>query len=424
LSGQSNGENSSPKKEISYDPSHHLSLDEVKSLDEKYVLNTYARMPVAFIYGSGEFLYDTHGKEYIDFLSGIAVTSLGHANADLNEVLQNQSELIWHSSNLFYNPQQVLLARALIDITYPGKVFFCNSGTEANEAAIKIMRAWGVQNSTASKNKSIILSLKNSFHGRTFGAMSITGQDKIHNGFGDLMQDVTYIEVNNIKELEKSFNENVCGIILEPVLGEGGVIPLTREFIQKARQLSNEYKAIMVMDEIQTGVGRTGSYFAYQNYGIVPDIVTVAKGLAGGFPIGAVIVGQKYCNVLQSGMHGSTFGGNHLATAVGYEVLRTIESSKILANVTEMSNYFFEKLNILKETYPDRIEKVQGMGLLIGVVLSNNRPARPLVQKALEKQLIIGRAGENVIRLAPPLIVRKATIDKALQKIEEIIREI
>ncbi|MDH4199375.1 MAG: aspartate aminotransferase family protein [Spirochaetia bacterium] len=396
-----------------------LSFEEVKKLDEKYILDTYSRMPVCFAYGSGEFLYDEKGTEYIDFLSGIAVTALGHAHADLVETLLHQADLIWHSSNLFYNQQQALLARALIEISFPGKVFFANSGAEANEAAIKFIRSYGLE-----KNKSKIIALKNGFHGRTFGAMSVTGQKKIHDGFGPLLENITFIEPNDIKSLEAALSDDTAGLIMEPVLGEGGIIPLTREFLQKSRELCYKHKALLVFDEIQTGMGRTGNYFAWQEFNIAPDVMTLAKGLGGGFPIGAMVVAEKYKDVFHSGMHGSTFGGNHLAAAIGYEVIRLIEYHKILENVRTMGSHLMEKLWTLKDKYPDKVVEVRGKGLLVGLVLKEGIQARPLVQKALEKHLVIGRAAENVLRFAPPLILREKTMDKAFTKIEELVKEI
>ncbi|MES0490630.1 MAG: aspartate aminotransferase family protein [Leptospirales bacterium] len=413
---------------ISYDPAKLLTLEEVQELDKKYILHTYDRMPVHFAYGSGEFLYDSEGKEYIDFLSGIAVTGLGHAHADLVEALAHQADLLWHSSNLFHNQQQAQLARALVEINFPGKVFFSNSGTEANEAAIKMLRAWGEQNSPTGSSekppKNTIIALKGSFHGRTFGAMSVTGQQKVQDGFGNLLSEIRFVEPNDIEELEDAVDDSLCGIILEPILGEGGVLPLELDFFQKARDLCDQYKGLLVADEIQTGMGRTGTYFAWQRYEIQPDILTIAKGLGSGFPIGAVLVADQYSNVLQVGSHGSTFGGNHLATAVGYEVIRLMETNKVLENVNDMHDYMMVLLNNLLNGYPDKIKEIRGAGLLIGIVLNEDIAARPLIKKALEKRFIIGRAGDNVIRLAPPLIVRPATIDRAMERLEELIREI
>lgn len=403
-------------EKISYEPEALLAFEDIKKLDEKYVLNTYARMPASFAYGSGEFLYDEKGHEYIDFLSGIAVTAMGHAHADLVAALTHQADLLWHSSNLFYNQQQALLARALIEISFPGKVFFCNSGTEANEAAFKLIRAFGVK-----YGKEKVIALRNGFHGRTFGAMSLTGQKKIQDGFGTLIENISFIDPDDIKALEQEFTEDVAGIIMEPILGEGGVFPLSREFLQRARELCDENDSLLIFDEVQCGMGRTGYYFAHQEFDVVPDAMTLAKGLGGGFPIGAMIVADRYTDILQSGMHGSTFGGNHLATAVGYEVIRLMEANKVLENVNAMHTYMMGYLNNLRSAFPDKIAQIRGKGLLLGVVLHEGRAARPLVQKALEKRLIIGRASENVLRLTPPLIVRETTIDRAMEKLEEVI---
>jgi len=408
-----------PVKKISYAPEKLLGFEEIKKLDEKFVLNTYARMPVSFAYGSGEFLYDVDGHEYIDFLSGIAVTALGHSHADLVAALSHQADLLWHSSNLFYNQQQAQLARALVEISFPGKVFFANSGTEANEAALKLVRAYGVK-----FEKEKIIALRNSFHGRTFGSMSLTGQKKIQDGFGSLLENIVFIDPEDIESLEAEFSEDVAGIIMEPILGEGGVVPLSAEFMTRVRELCNQTDSLMVLDEIQTGMGRTGNYFAYQEFNIVPDVMTLAKGLGGGFPIGAMIVADRYADIFKSNMHGSTFGGNHLATAVGYEVIRLMESGKILEHVNDVSVYLVDFLNNLRSAYPDKIMQIRGKGLLQGVVLHEGRAARPVVQKALEKKLVIGRSSENVLRLAPPLIVRKKTIDRAMIKLEELIKEL
>ena len=411
------------KKEISYDPSSFLSFQEIKQLDEQYVLSTYARMPVSFRYGAGEVLYDTESNEYIDFLSGIAVTSLGHSHSDLIETLSKQAELLWHTSNIFYSQQQVMLARALIDLAFPkigGKAFFCNSGTEANEAAFKFMRAYG-----ESKNKNHIVALDNGFHGRTMGALSLTGQDKIRNGFGNVLEPITFVTPNDKNELIAAVTDKTCGIILEPIQGEGGVLPLTQDFVQTARELATTYNSLLVFDEVQTGIGRTGSWFAYQQYlDCTPDVITLAKALGSGFPIGAMLVNDKYKNIFKVGSHGSTFGGNHLATAIGYETLRIMEASNVLENVKTMSFYLKKCLNTLKDKYPQKIIEIRGVGLIIGIVLHESIQARPVMEKALSKHLIIGRAGDNVLRLLPPLNVRKYIIDAAIEKLDSIISEI
>ena len=401
-----------------FDPAKMLSLKEIRELDEKYVLQTYARMPVAFHYGAGDRLYDTEGKEYIDFLSGIAVTALGHAHSDLIAALNAQAEMLWHTSNLFFNQQQAQLARALVEINFPGKVFFCNSGTEANEAAIKFMRAHG-QSKQPARQK--IVAVKDGFHGRTFGALSITGQDKIQKGFGEILGHIEFVDVDDIAGLSAAIDNTTCGVIMEPVLGESGVIPLSADFLKIARARCNEEGALLCFDEIQIGLGRSGHYFAYQHYGVIPDIVTMAKGLGGGFPIGAMLVAEKYAGVFEKGMHGSTFGGNHLATAVAYEVLRTIESEKLLDHVKSSSRYLIGLLNKLKEKYPDKIVEIRGLGLLIGIVMKDTIEARPLIEKGIQHGLLMARGGNSVLRLAPPLNVRKATMDAAVQKLDDLI---
>ncbi len=408
-----------PTNKISYQPSACLTLDEIKALDEQYLLNTYNRIPIAFHYGSGEFLYDLDGQEYIDFLSGIGVTSMGHAHADIINTLAHQGELLWHSSNLFYNQQQALLARALVELTFSGKVFLCNSGTEANEAAIKLMKAWGEKN-----KKTKIIALRDGFHGRSIGSISITGQEKVRNGFGELIPHVYFIEPNNLSELNATMDDTTCGVIIEPILGEGGIIPIDEQFMIEAKNLCDSFGAILTIDEVQTGMGRTGTYFYYQQLNCKPDVLTIAKGLGGGFPIGAMIVSEKYSDVLSPGMHGSTLGGNHLASSIAYEVLRTIESHDILTQVKEISHYLWSGLKKIKEKHPSKVKDVRGKGFMIGLVLDKNIEVRGLLLKALEKNLVIGRAGENVLRLLPPLILRKITVERALEKLEILIKEI
>lgn len=403
-----------------YDPANPMTFEEIKELDEKYVLPTYARMPVAFQYGSGEFLFDTEGKEYIDFLSGIAVTALGHSHADLIETLSMQADRLWHTSNIFYQQNQAMLARAIVEINYPGKVFFANTGTEANEAALKIMRVHG---QSINKKKTKIVALENSFHGRTLGSMSMTGQSKVHDGFGPIVPDMIYVEANDRDSLMAAVDSEVCGIIIEPVLGEGGVLPLDAEYLQLARGLADEFNAILTFDEIQTGMGRTGHYFAWQHYEVMPDLLTMAKGLGGGFPIGAVLIADKYTDLLKPGMHGTTFGGNSLATSVAYEVIRTIESGKLLEKAREASEYLFDELGKLQKKHPSIIKNIRGLGLLIGIILPEDTEARDFVKKALGLNLVIGRAGKNVIRLAPPLIVRKMTIDRVIERLDTLFNE-
>ena len=403
------------KPEIAYHPESFLPLEEIKQLSNDYLLNIYDRLDIAFRYGSGSYLYDTNGDEYIDCLSGIAVTALGHAHADLLQTLRMQAEMLWHTSNMFYNQHQGLLGRSLIELSFPGKIFFCNTGTEANEAAIKLMRKWGQD-----KNKNKIIALKESFHGRTIGSMSLTGQEKIRGGFGDLLSEIQLISANDVDELVAVMGKDVAGILLEPILGESGIISLSDEFLSLARELSSDYEAILAFDEIQTGIGRCGTYFAYQTTNVVPDVITLAKGLGGGFPVGAMIISEQYENVLGSGMHGTTFGGNHLAMAVAYEVIRTIESQKILENVNSISSYLMDGLQKMQKEYPSVIKEVRGKGLLIGVALTEKFNNTEILKKSLQEKLVIGRAANNTIRLLPALNIKKELGAKILHRLNKI----
>lgn len=407
------------QKDLTYSPDVQLSIQEIINLKDNYLLNTYDQMPYVFPLGSGEFLYDQENNEYIDFLSGIAVTSLGHANPDLIQTITNQAEKVWHTSNLFLNTEQVQLARALIQITFPGKVFFCNSGTEANEAALKVIRQHGYQ-----YKKSKVISLENSFHGRSFGSMSITGQEKVRFPYESLLQDILFIEANSLDELYAAFDDDIAGIIMEPILGEGGIIPLSVEFLNLARELCDKHHSLFALDEIQTGIGRTGKYFYYQHFNIQPDILTIAKGLGGGFPIGAVIVSDQHTHLLSPGSHGTTFGGNHLACAVAYEVIRSIEYHQLLDNVQKTSNYLYSLLQELQKQFPNIIKQIQGIGLMLGISLREDIDARSLIPIGLEEKIIFGRAGQNVIRLTPPLIVREVTIKRFCEKFKIVLSKL
>ena len=398
-----------------------LSLTEIKEKTEKFLFNTYAKLPRAFYFGQGELLYDTENKSYIDFMSGIAVTALGHGEADIVEAIREQSDRILHSSNLFYNQEQALLAEALISHTFPGKVFLCNSGTEANEAAFKLCRRYGQKSKGGAE---WILSLKNSFHGRTAAAMSLTGQNKIHDGFGSLIPNHKYISVNDIPELEKEFEENghnICGLFLEPIQGEGGIRILDKDFVQLARKLCNEYKIPLVFDEIQTGLGRTGKLFAYEHYDIEPDILTLAKALGNGFPVGAMIAKENYAALFSPGTHGSTFGGNHLASRVAYETLKIIMSREVLNHVNAIGDYITQRLILLKQKY-EFIVEIRGLGLHIGMEM--DRPCGDLVLLCLDNGLIINCTAVNTIRIMPPLNLSLENAAKGLDILDRCLSEL
>jgi acetylornithine aminotransferase len=398
-----------------------LSQEDIQKLSDKYILQTYNRYPVTFKFGSGELLYDTNNKEYIDFQSGIAVTNLGHCEPDLIEAMRDQADRLFHASNLYYSDLQAKLAEALIVNTFPGKVFFCNSGTEANEAAFKLMRRWGVSRNI---DKPVVLALKGSFHGRTLASMSMTGQSSIHDGFGELAPYVDFIEPNDedsIVIMFEKYEGRVCGLIMELIQGEGGIRPLSSSFVQLARKLTEETNSLLVIDEIQTGMGRTGKLFCFEHFGFYPDAFTMAKALGNGFPIGAMIVAEPFEGVLSKGFHGSTFGGNPIACAVAYETLKTILSRELLESSEEVSGYLFRRLESMKAKYPFILD-VRGRGFHIGVELKD--PSRPVVELALKKGLVVNSTANTVIRIMPPINLRMEYAEKGLNILEDALKEV
>ncbi len=396
-------------------------FDSVKELTEKYILPTYNRYPVSFHYGVGDLLFDQDNREYIDFQSGIAVTNLGHGEADVIEAVREQADRLFHSSNLYYSEEQAKLAEVIIQNSFPGKVFLCNSGTEANEAAFKLMRRFGLQKNLV---KPVIFALQNSFHGRTVSSMSMTGNSSIKEGFGELIPDVHHIIPNDEDSLISAFDkhgENVAGIIMEPIIGEGGIIPLSQGFVNLARKLTKETNSLLIFDEIQTGMGRTGKLFCFEHFGFSPDAMTLAKALGSGFPIGALVVDEAYTSVLGKGMHGSTFGGNHLACAAAYETFRVILSRNLLENVETVSSQMFQRLEQLQSTYPV-IKDIRGRGMHIGVELTV--PSRPVAEACLAKGLVINSTANTVLRIMPPLTISLERSSEGLDILESVIKDL
>lgn len=391
---------------------------EIVSEGSKYILNTYKRAEVAFVSGNGARVWDADGKEYIDFLAGIAVSSLGYNHSKLNQTIKDQSEKILHSSNLFWIEPQVKLAKMICENSFGDKVFFCNSGTEANEAAIKIARKYGL--SKYGQERYEIVSMVNSFHGRTLGALAATGQEKYHKSFLPMLPGFRFAKFNDIEDLISKVDEKVCAIILEPVQGEGGIAPVDMEYIKKVREICNDRDIILIFDEVQCGVGRTGTLFTYQQLGVAPDIMTLAKGLAGGVPIGAVVVGEKHNNVFVPGDHGCTFGGNHLACATGCTVIEELNNS-VLKNVSTVSEYMVDKLNKLKEE-TDYVEFIKGMGLMIGVKLKFDSSKVP--EECLKKGLIINSLGNNMLRIVPPLVITNKDIDDGIDILKSVLEDL
>lgn len=387
-----------------------------QEITEKYHFKTYKRYPVTFTEGNGAILKDDTGKEYLDFLAGIAVNSLGHSHPKVVDAIKRQSEKLMHVSNLFYTEPQAKLAELLIENSVFDRAFFCNSGSEAIETAIKLARKYGKINGRSGK----IFSLGNAFHGRTMGAIAM-GKQKYQDGFEPMPAGFAILPKDDIDALESSIDNNTIALVIEPIQGEGGVDPVSREYINKARELCDKTGTLLIFDEIQCGIGRTGKMFAYENYGVAPDIITLAKGMGGGFPVGAVLAKDEIAAAFEPGNHGTTFGGNALAMAVSFEVLSTLINDEIIENAAETGKYFLKRLNEELTKY-DVVEKIRGMGLMLGVVLKKD--CADAVTNMIHKGLITNCAAGNVIRMVPPLIITKDDVDRAMKILKETIKEI
>ena len=390
---------------------HDESPSAVEARESAFVLGTYARTPFHPRGGKGAKLIDANGKEYWDLLGGIAVNVLGHKHPRLVKVLKDEADALLHVSNLFYHPAQGLLAEELVRASGMCRAFFCNSGTEANEAALKFARL-------ANPGKSGIVALVESFHGRTLGALSMTGHEAYRTPFAPLVPGVSFVEPNDIAALEAAVDANTCAIFLEPVMGEGGIITLTDDFLAAARQIADRNGALLVFDEIQCGLGRTGTLFAFQQSGIVPDIVTLAKPLGGGLPLGAVITGDAIEGVVKPGHHGTTFGGNPVACRLGLAVLEEIKASALLPRINTYGTWFEGQLNALKAKSPAIVE-IRGKGFMWGIEL--DRKASPIARELLEKGFVVGTARDNVLRLLPPYITPKKAFVEFIAALEQTL---
>lgn len=382
-------------------------------LDNQYVMHTYGRLPVVFVRGEGCFVYDAEGKEYLDFVAGIAVNGLGHCPPKVVEAICKQAGTLMHTSNLYHTLPQPELAKLLVEASGMGKAFFCNSGAEANEAAMKLARK--ATKIAGHPEKTEIITAEQSFHGRTLAAITATGQPKYQKSFTPLAPDYVYIPYNDIEALKAIAGERTCAIMMEPVQGESGVHPATQAFLQTARELCDELGAALIFDEVQTGLGRTGKLFGFQHYGVQPDIMTLAKTLGGGFPIGACLAKGKYADVFEPGDHASTFGGNPLACAAAIACVTEIIEGGWVENSREVGAYFAERLRNLPG-----VKEVRGMGLMIAAEFTEPI-AKSITAKALQKGLILNAIGENILRFVPPLIVTRELVDKAVDVIEECI---
>jgi len=378
------------------------------------LLNTYSRPDKIFVSGNGMKIYDDAGIEYLDFVSGIAVNALGHCHPEIVKTIKKQSEKLLHISNLYHTTEQYELAEKLVDLSDHSKVFFCNSGTEAVEAALKIARKYGKQKGHGKRK---ILYMKDSFHGRTMGALSVTGQPKYQEEFKPLIGGTEQCEFNNIDDIYKKI-VGACAIIVEPIQGEGGLVKADVEFLKKLRELCDKWNCLLIFDEIQCGVGRSGSFFAYEKFGVIPDVVCMAKGLGGGIPIGAVLVNEK-ADVFVPGDHGTTFGGNPLSCAVGKTVLTELVDKGVIAEVDKKAESLRGKLELLKEEF-DLIEEVRGIGLLQGVKLKKN--PGDFIKYALENKVLLVGAGDNVVRIMPPLNISEVEIEEIYIKLKELFQ--
>ena len=394
-----------------------MNLEIMRNIDEHYVIPTYCRSPVLYVRGKGAKLFDADGREYIDFGSGIGVNSLGYADRKWVRAVQAQAKQLAHVSNLYYSPNYILLAEALCNIAGMEQVFFGNSGAEANEGAIKLARKYSFDK--YGKGRHTIVTLVNSFHGRTLTTLSATGQDVFHNYFFPFTEGFKFVPANDIAALEAALDGTVCAVMLEPVQGEGGVMPLDREFFQKAAALAAEKDILLICDEVQTGTGRTGTFLASQQYGVKPDIVTLAKGLGGGLPIGAFLCNKKLAGVMGKSSHGSTFGGNPIACAGALAVLERLSEPGMLETVASRGEYIRGKIRGFMDPH---IGDVRGMGLMIGVELVGVEVADLLTK--LRENGLIALSAKSVLRLLPPLTITKAETDKGLAALKKTLAEL
>ncbi|EHQ87505.1 acetylornithine transaminase [Desulfosporosinus youngiae] len=383
------------------------------------VMNTYGRLGMTMVKGDGAWVWDSDGRQYLDFVTGLAVNSLGHGHPAIVRAIQEQAKEILHTSNIYWIPNQVALAERLVKHSFADKVFFCNSGAEANEAAFKLARKYAKKKFGVHKYE--VVSLENSFHGRTLATLTLTGQTKYQQGFDPLPLGFTYAALNDIDALRAKVSNDTAAVFIEPIQGEGGVIPASIEFLREARALCDQYGALLIFDEVQCGVGRTGKLFAYEWSGVVPDIMTLAKALGGGVPIGAMLATDEVAGAFQPGDHASTFGGNPLATAAGCAVLDIMLEEGFLEGVQERAAYFQQGLETLVQKYRTG-ESVRGKGFIVGWPVSKLGPE--IVEACLQNGLLINCVGGKILRFLPPLTVEKTEIDKALGILDEVLSRI
>src|SRR5580692_1954289 len=395
------------------------TLEQIAELERQYLLQTYNRYPIAFSRGKGVFLFDLEGKRYLDFVSGLGVNALGHAHPRIVKAIRDQAAKLVHISNLYYHEYQGPLAEKLCKLSGLNRAFFSNSGTEAIEGSIKLARLAGHRAGGAAKSQ--LVALEGSYHGRSFGSMSVTGQDKYRKGFEPLLEDVKFVPRNDAEALRAAANDNTCAIVLEPIFGEGGIHECSVEFLKECRTLSDRYHAALIFDEIQCGLGRTGTIFAFQTFGVTPDIVAIAKPIAAGIPLGAFLVKEEFASAISPGQHGTTFGGGPLACRVALEYLAIVEEENLLQNVAAVGAYLQQQLKALTERY-EVAREVRGRGLIQGLQL--DVPARPIVEQALAEGILFNSTQDTVLRFLPPFLLQEKHVDKGMRVLKKLLRKL
>jgi acetylornithine/N-succinyldiaminopimelate aminotransferase len=391
------------------------SFEEIADLERRFLLQTYQRYPITLSRGKGVFLYDLEGKRYLDFVAGLGVNALGHAHPRIVRVIREQAARVIHLSNLYYNEYQGRLAEKLCNLSGLQRVFFSNSGTEAIEGAIKLARLAGHR--AGGEAKCQLVALQGSYHGRTFGSMSLTGQEKYRKGFEPLLDQVTFVSRNDVEVLRSAVNENTCAIVLEPIFGEGGVLECSVEFLRECRAAADRHRAALIFDEIQCGLGRTGSIFAFQTFGVTPDMIAIAKPIAAGIPLGAFLAREEFASAISAGQHGTTFGGGPLACRVALEYLAIVEEEKLLENVTRVGGYLQQEMNKLLGRYAAK--ETRGRGFIQALAL--DVPARPIVEQALAEGVLFNSTQDTVLRFLPPFLLQEKHIDKAIRVLKKLL---
>jgi predicted acetylornithine/succinylornithine family transaminase len=389
-------------------------MSQTREQIDRYVMNTYARQPVCFVRGQGVKLWDEDGREYLDFLAGIAVCGLGHAHPAVTQAVCNQALKLTHVSNLYYTEPQARVAELLVENTFASRVFFCNSGAEANEGALKLARLWGKKHLGGAWR---VITMQGSFHGRTLATLSATGQDKVKKGYEPLVPEFVHVPFGDLQALEAAWDDNTCAVMLEPILGEGGVVVPPEGYLAGVERLCRQRGAMLILDEIQTGLGRTGRLLAHEHEDVTPDVVTLAKSLANGLPAGAVLAGQRAAELFTPGAHATTFGAGPVVMEAARVVLETLLSPGFLERVEGTGIYFREKLKLLAQDHPDKVAQVRGRGLMLGLELTG--PGTPVVERLLSRGLVVGCTQERVLRFLPPLIVNQEQIDTLVEALDQ-----